>query len=76
MLRHFATTMREAKHDMMFITEVRCASRLAVKNLHMVCAEEFLTRGQVGIFLTGAVNKRWEAGGCIWTSDGDEGRWR
>ena len=35
----------------------------------------FVTRGQLGIVLNRAVYKRWEAGGCIWTPDGEDGRW-
>ena len=47
------------------------------KNLHMVCVEDFafVTRGHVGVFLNRAVYTRWEAGGCTWTSDGEDGRW-
>ena len=53
------------------IPKVRGPNCLDGKNSHMVCVKKFVfvTRGLVGIFLTRAVYTRWEAGGCICTSD-------
>ena len=55
MLRHLTTTMRGAKHDMLFVTEMRGPHWLEVKNLHMVCVEEsvFVIFGQVDNFFIG-----------------------
>ena len=74
MLRHLATTMRKAKHDMMFISQVRGVGgegpARGLRGETRFC-DSWTGRPH---FDPGCL-RTWEAGGCIWTSDGDEGRW-